>query len=1084
MRRVRRRVFGAGRVFWVVSAAFLLGASSASADGTVDVTLSGAGAGKVTSVSQETNGFGTSVASPGQIDCATGAAAPHDVCSVGFDFDLFGFSDDGFVTLTATPDEGDLFDGWAQSGASSSARCTTPPAGDPTCRVDLNGTPGPGVTVTATFVPGPDPPAVTTDAPTAEGDSTATMAGSVNPGGTPVGKCYFEYGTTTDYGTSVPCEPSAAALGSGNAGVAVSAVTRPLESGTTYHYRLVASNIGGTSEGSDRTFATTGSPGCGNASIRFAQGIATTLLPDCMALELVSPPKKFVQNATNASVSADGGRVIFKTRGALGDVPSQTDLAFGDTYVATRGTTGWSVEGTVPPAPKFDEGWSGGADLARSFSPDFASWLMVAGTKEHESLGLAQVFRGGLGGLFLPLSPFLEFADAASHGLDNLTNMQLQGAAADHSRMVFAAGESTTRYLADDPNLADAGGELGNVYVTRRDQAGGTSLELLARDGAGTVWGARCGVRLGGLVSNLAGASNGRDQGAVSYPDGSRSYFSTRPAQAGSDPCNPFFNRLRIMRRVDASGGPQVTELLAGEPGCARVSPACDPGDGDDLYQGASVDGSKVYFTTTRQLTDSDLDVGNPFIPCDSSLMPVADGCDLYLYDSDRPAGDRLIQVSAGTANPGHPTAGSDAKVYSGTTAISGDGSHVYFVAQGVLTADTNPAAAAAVAGQPNLYLYQRDDSHPAGQLAFIGTLAVGDSGQLWGGDGTFKNGAYPVPATGNDDNGVEIGGDGRTLLFQSRAALTAGDSDGGRLDVYRYDSVTDQLERISKAAPGGSDNGAIDVLKVIGASQTGTDFAESYRWASEDGETVVFKTREGLAADDDNAAFDSYMWRDGQLHRLPGSADSTALAEQDGPSRQPAVSHDGSVVAFAAVDPLLPQDGDTAIDVYTARVDGGYVYQPDPADCDVLADACHDGGSSETPFTLGSGGPDDSGPGLGERGRLSVKRLTARQRSALGAGRRIRLAIVVNQAGTVTVTGRARLAKRVRKISSATRRTRRPGAVRVPVELSRGARRQLVRTGRLAVKLTVTFSAARKPATTNLVLRQTAPKAKRGGTR
>jgi hypothetical protein len=821
---------------------------------------------------------------------------------------------------------------------------------------------------------------------------------------------------------------------------------------------------------------------CSNAEVRAQQGVGVEALPDCMGLEMVSPPKKFVQNANDVSVSVDGGRVLFRTRGALGDVPSQADPFLGDSYVATRGVAGWSVEGTVPPVPALNGGW--GPDLARSFTPDFSSWLVVAGTEDQRSVGLGQAFLGGLGGVFLPLSPFLEFADAAFHDRSSLSRTQLQGAAADHSRLVFAAGDSRTRYLASDPDLADAFGEFSNVYVTRRDEGGATSLELLARDGAGTVWGARCGVRLGGLVSNVARVSNGRDQGAVSYPDGSRLYFSTRPAQVGSDPCNSFFNMLRIMRRVDGVGGPQVSGLLAGEPGCVRVSPACDASDGDDLYQGASVDGSKVFFTSTRQLTDSDLDVGNSFIPCGSPFMPAAAGCDLYLYDSDRPVGQRLTQVSAGTANPDHPTVGSGATVYDGTTAISGDGSRVYFVAQGVLTTDANPSGATAVAGQPNLYLYQRDDAHPAGQLAFVGTLAASDSGQLWGGDGTFKNAAYPVPATGKDDDGVEIGGDGRTLLFQSNAALTADDSDGGRLDVYRYDSVTDQLDRISKAAPGGSDDGAIDVDRVPGATPTGTDFAESYRWVSEDGETVVFKTAEGLAADDANAVRDSYMWRDGQLYRLPGSQDPTALAVPDAPARQPAVSHDGSVVAFVAVDPLQPQDGDTAIDVYTARVDGGFLHTPDPAGCDVLADACHDGGSSETPFILGSDGPGNSGPGLGERGRLSVKRLTARQRSALGAGRRIRLAIVVNQAGRVTVTGRARIAKRMRKVSKASRRTSRAGKLAVPVGLSRPAKRQLAETGRLAVKLTVAFSAARKPATAKVVLRQTATKAKKGGTR
>src|SRR5690606_28621681 len=118
---------------------------------------------------------------------------------------------------------------------------------------------------------------------------------------------------------------------------------------------------------------------------------------------------------------------------------------------------------------------------------------------------------------------------------------------------------------------------------------------------AGKVWGERCGARVGGIAPDVRGLSNGRDQGAVSA-DGSRVLFSTRPGQTGSGLCDAA-NRLRIMERVETESGPTISQLITSE--CDRVAPACSTTDGDDLFQGASVDQTKVFFLTNRQLADT-----------------------------------------------------------------------------------------------------------------------------------------------------------------------------------------------------------------------------------------------------------------------------------------------------------------------------------------------------------------------------------------------------------------------------------------------------------------------------------------------
>lgn len=98
-------------------------------------------------------------------------------------------------------------------------------------------------------------PSVTIAAPVANptGSTTATVHGTVNPNSLTVTDCHFAYGTTTGYGSSAPCSPSA---GSGGSAVGVSANLTGLAPNTTYHVKLVATNSAGTSETSDATFTT------------------------------------------------------------------------------------------------------------------------------------------------------------------------------------------------------------------------------------------------------------------------------------------------------------------------------------------------------------------------------------------------------------------------------------------------------------------------------------------------------------------------------------------------------------------------------------------------------------------------------------------------------------------------------------------------------------------------------------------------------------------------------------------------------------------------------------------------------------
>jgi hypothetical protein len=101
-------------------------------------------------------------------------------------------------------------------------------------------------------------PIVATGSASGVGTTSATVAGSVNPNGRAT-TYHFEYGTSTSYGSQAPASPDPSA-GSGTTSQPVSANLTGLSPGSTYHYRLVATNATGASSGSDQTLVTTALP--------------------------------------------------------------------------------------------------------------------------------------------------------------------------------------------------------------------------------------------------------------------------------------------------------------------------------------------------------------------------------------------------------------------------------------------------------------------------------------------------------------------------------------------------------------------------------------------------------------------------------------------------------------------------------------------------------------------------------------------------------------------------------------------------------------------------------------------------------
>jgi plastocyanin len=122
-------------------------------------------------------------------------------------------------------------------------------------------------------VNGPVTPATTTGEATAISDTGGTLNGSVNPNGQAT-SYYFEYGTSTAYGTKTTEE----AVGSGSSNVPKSVAVSSLSAATTYHFRIVAVyETNKMKMGADQTFTTTGPPAATTSPATSVGGKKATL---------------------------------------------------------------------------------------------------------------------------------------------------------------------------------------------------------------------------------------------------------------------------------------------------------------------------------------------------------------------------------------------------------------------------------------------------------------------------------------------------------------------------------------------------------------------------------------------------------------------------------------------------------------------------------------------------------------------------------------------------------------------------------------------------------------------------------------
>ncbi len=116
---------------------------------------------------------------------------------------------------------------------------------------------GTGAGAGQAFVASTPPPSATEPSASAIAETSATLTAAVNPEDTALTECRFEYGPSTAYEKSAPCNTPLPAGGSSGA---VSAALSALTAHTTYHYRLVLASASGAETTLDATFTTTAPP--------------------------------------------------------------------------------------------------------------------------------------------------------------------------------------------------------------------------------------------------------------------------------------------------------------------------------------------------------------------------------------------------------------------------------------------------------------------------------------------------------------------------------------------------------------------------------------------------------------------------------------------------------------------------------------------------------------------------------------------------------------------------------------------------------------------------------------------------------
>jgi hypothetical protein len=658
--------------------------------------------------------------------------------------------------------------------------------------------------------------------------------------------------------------------------------------------------------GCGSALAAGGAGGGGCFDEQFRQGLSVRL-PDCRAYELVTPAVKngaligaeFNGGDPLPRVAEDGQDLIAISIQCLQGPESciadrETE---GEPYEFVRTSTGWV---TRPLAPS-------GSFVTQSV------WAMNA--TEHTVLFSAPSPPDGQDDWYAerPGGSVTEMGEISETGPTDITqDFAAFTATGDLSHIVFDGNDFWTFNGAFETNIG--------LY---EDVAAGGSRPMLV----GVTGGKGSTSLISACETSFPASPDlGAQYGALSA-DGRTVYFSAHggPGCFGTGAnAEKELPASEVFVRVDGESAGAYTMLISAATPATCTTEAChaanaSPSEAIPSFQGASSSGGKAYFTTGAQLTDNAGGGGT------NLYLSECEGCE----ELGGPAAEaRRRVVDASEYAGGGPVAGGPR--VTGVVAVAPDGSHVYFVAEGVLTSEANSEHKVPVEGADNLYVFEA-----GGTVKFVATLSPEDKGNWHEGVGI-----------------ANVTPDGQFLVFTSHAALTADDTRGeGPAQVYRYDAATGSLLRVSIGAEGfnhdgnaGSGNASIaEAERTFQPGGVGAIRADPTM--SHDGDYVFFESPNALvpgALEDVPAgekagevllATNIYEWEsDGTGSCAQPSGCVSLISDGKDASERTATGNGGTVellgsdaegrnVFFTTNDQLVPEDTDTQRDIYDAHI-------------------------------------------------------------------------------------------------------------------------------------------------------------------
>jgi Fibronectin type III domain len=776
------------------------------------------------------------------------------------------------------------------------------------------------------------PPAVDGQHASEIAHARAEVEAEINPGGFDT-HYQVEYGTTQSYGSIT----ASIDIGSQDSDQSASTELTGLQPGTTYHFRVVASNSHGSPvAGVDQTFTTFPITQIDGESFSGVGSLGANLNAQVDDFGLLS-------NYYYEYGTSDG----------YGFTTPETSLG------AIDGNTGTPV-------------------LLTGLEPGTAYHfrVVIKNVMNNESstvVGADATFTT------LPISK-TELPDGRVYEMvtppnNQNANVYVPGNSADvavPTGRPFQASldGNTVAYVADPTSGGNGsnGGGGGNEYVATRSPAGWTqvnaqpagdhtalyqaftsdlSVGFLSACGTEPLSASAPGEGYPVLYSHAVGSGAyvpmitstppkrfPEEFGTAAVIEGSAGCHHLSYAGSSSDVSHILFEANDTLTPEGAAHPPareedDLYDSVAGQLNSVNVLPGASgevdpnatfgsrwPVMGVDLNRVISTDGSRIFWT--------DLNTGNLYVREDSgratartvqvdaavggggayweanstgSLVFFTKANDLYIFDVDTgettdlaPNGDVL-----------------------GVVDVSEDGSYIYYVAEAAL-------ADGASAGRPNLYLKRADGSGWAPSV-FIATLSPQDNNTQ---DASGKGVWSPVL----NRRIAEATPNGHDLVFASHEELT-GYNSVGLPEVYVYDSDTLKLTCASCSPSGEQPAGGELPLPTTANAHY------MLRWISADGNRVFFNDSSPLVPDDSNGRQDVYEWERhgaGDCELSSGCLSLLSGGTSTADSYFVGTSLNGDDVFVVTRAQLLPADQNGNADLYDIRVGGAR--QPSPPAC------------------------------------------------------------------------------------------------------------------------------------------------------